>query len=65
MICFIQSCSIDTTAYFSILIIIIKVHKNNFQTISLSHVVHASCDGIKDLQIVLGFVKCFWILEMF
>ena len=39
MISFIQSCSIDTTAYFSILttIIIIKVHKNNFQIINLSH----------------------------
>ena len=37
MISFIQSCSIDTTAYFSILTtIIIKVHKNNFQIIYLS-----------------------------
>ena len=38
MISFIQSCSIDTTAYFSILTtIIIKVHKKNFQIINLSH----------------------------
>ena len=38
MISFIQSCSIDTMAYFSILTtIIIKVHKNNFQIVNLSH----------------------------
>ena len=37
MISFIQSCSIDTTAYFSIsIIIIIKVYKNNFKIINLS-----------------------------
>ena len=37
---FIQSCSIDTTAYFFYFDNnnIIKVHKNNFQIINLSHV---------------------------
>ena len=67
MISFIQSCSIDTTAYFSILTtIIIKVHKNNFQIINLSQglpVLHpwagyiyktdCSHDGIIDTWLVL------------